>query len=71
MLKISPVSEKFAKNAYQRRLDSKLTRQQFCDKALISIETLKFIEHGVRLPTLEMAYKIACGLGTTIDELLK
>ncbi len=46
-----------------------LTQEDLAKRAGVRRETIVFLEKGKYNPSLKLAYKVACELGTTIDDL--
>lgn len=61
------IGEKIA--AYRKT--ENLTQAAFADKVFSSQQMINAIEHGITMPGLELAFRIAETLGCTVDELCK
>jgi DNA-binding XRE family transcriptional regulator len=54
----------------KHRKNAGLTQREAAGEAKISLQTYKSYEAGRRVPSLEMATRIADALGITLDELV-
>lgn len=58
-----------AQNIKFMRHRKKWTQQQLAKAANISISSVSAYENGMKVPPVDTAYKIACALEVTLDEL--
>lgn len=52
------------------RVERRLTQEELCERADISVDAVNRIENGTRVPTIDTLEKIAIALGTSAAELL-
>lgn len=63
--------EKFGANVQHRMLDKNLNKINLAKKVGVTPSAISKICHNQRVPSCELALKIADALGTTVDDLVK
>ena len=58
-----------AENISRRRKELKMTQKQLAVAAKIAVGTMSSYENGEHVPPVDAAYRIACVLEVTLDEL--
>jgi transcriptional regulator with XRE-family HTH domain len=52
------------------REERRLTQEELCERARISVDAVNRIENGSRVPTIDTLEKIAAALGSSVTDLL-
>lgn len=52
------------------RKEQGFTQQELADRSAVSPTAINHYENGLKLPSLQVAYNIACALSCKIDDLI-
>ena len=65
------LAEVFGKEVRRIREQLELTQEELADRAKLHRTYVSLIERGQRMPTLDVAFRLAQGLGTSPSELVR